>query len=285
MIGWRPITSNPRRAASGDPWRRADLRPPGAVRLGWPYYPRTTSRPDIDPASSSDEDPEQFHLRQGTALLHCLRACRPGNRRAPYGSSRRRDRRVASGTAARLDARDAFKRRNEQVFVLPRNPVIPRRTRSARTGGVRPSLEGRPRWPSRHAPVLGVRPVLRPATTSTHRCLLSTSCRPHQTACPYKGVTKRYGRCAPVIRARRPPGSRLAYDYPPAAGAISRPVAFYNEKLDIDVDGNPAATAEPLLQLNATIAVRPLPRENRYLSDNDIHFYLTLSIRLPVRVG
>lgn len=54
--------------------------------------------------------------------------------------------------------------------------------------------------------------------------------------CPYKGVTTHYW------SAQTPsgvlPDIAWAYDYPlPQAAPIARMMAFYNEKLDITVDG------------------------------------------------
>jgi uncharacterized protein (DUF427 family) len=57
-----------------------------------------------------------------------------------------------------------------------------------------------------------------------------------ETACPYKGVTSGYW--SSVIDGRTHPDIAWAYDFPtrdlaPIAGLV----AFYNEKLDIFLDG------------------------------------------------
>jgi uncharacterized protein (DUF427 family) len=59
-----------------------------------------------------------------------------------------------------------------------------------------------------------------------------------QTACPYKGVTSGYWSVRTGDKVRGHQDLAWAYDYPtrqlqPIAGLI----AFYNEKIDLDVDG------------------------------------------------
>lgn len=68
-----------------------------------------------------------------------------------------------------------------------------------------------------------------------------------QTLCPYKGVTTEYW----SVRVGEAVHQDLAwsYHYPlPAVGAIAGLVAFYNEKVDITVDGVPLA--RPLTQFS-----------------------------------
>lgn len=70
---------------------------------------------------------------------------------------------------------------------------------------------------------------------------------PTQTLCPYKGVTSGYW----SVRSRESVQPDLAwtYHYPlPAVARIAGLVAFYNEKLDILVDG--AALARPQTQFS-----------------------------------
>ncbi len=70
---------------------------------------------------------------------------------------------------------------------------------------------------------------------------------PTQTLCPYKGVTSGYW----SVRVGDSVHADLAwtYHYPlPAVGQIANLVAFYNEKLDIIVDG--AALARPKTQFS-----------------------------------
>ena len=57
-----------------------------------------------------------------------------------------------------------------------------------------------------------------------------------ETLCPYKGVTSQYW----SVRVNGTDHADLAwvYDYPlPAVAPIARMVSFYNEKVDITVDG------------------------------------------------
>ena len=57
-----------------------------------------------------------------------------------------------------------------------------------------------------------------------------------QTLCPYKGVTSQYWSVR--VNGELHADLAWAYDYPlPAVASITRMVAFYNEKLDITVDG------------------------------------------------
>jgi uncharacterized protein (DUF427 family) len=66
---------------------------------------------------------------------------------------------------------------------------------------------------------------------------------PTQTLCPYKGVTSGYWsvRVGQVVH----PDLAWTYHYPlPAVGEIAGLVAFYNEKLEIIVDGAALARAQ-----------------------------------------
>jgi uncharacterized protein (DUF427 family) len=57
-----------------------------------------------------------------------------------------------------------------------------------------------------------------------------------QTLCPYKGVTSGYWSVRVADEVHR--DLAWTYDYPlPAVAPITNMVAFYNEKLDITVDG------------------------------------------------
>jgi uncharacterized protein (DUF427 family) len=70
---------------------------------------------------------------------------------------------------------------------------------------------------------------------------------PTQTLCPYKGVTSGYWsvRVGQTVH----PDLAWTYHYPlPAVGQIAGLVAFYNEKLDIVVDG--AALPRPQTQFS-----------------------------------
>ena len=69
-----------------------------------------------------------------------------------------------------------------------------------------------------------------------------------QTLCPYKGVTSQYwsARVGDAVH----PDLAWTYHYPlPAVAPIAGMVAFYNEKLDIIVDGVSAGSSQDPLQL------------------------------------
>ena len=205
----------------------------------WPYYPQYyVPVEDVDERFLVDEHHEQ-RLRQGTSRRHGLRAGdlnRPGAVRV-FGDD-------AIGGVARTarfdwDALDAWYEEDEQVFVHPRNPYV--RVDALRSHRlVRASLEGITLAESA-TPVLVFETGLptryyfdRTDVLFSHLVPTST-----QTACPYKGVTSDYW----SVRT----GSEVheghqdlawAYDFPtsqllPIAGLV----AFYNEKIDIDVDG------------------------------------------------
>ena len=94
-----------------------------------------------------------------------------------------------------------------------------------------------------------------------------------QTACPYKGVTSGYWSVRTGVEVRDGDlDLAWGYNYPtrpllPITGLV----AFYNEKIDLDVDGLPAATGpNPLLQVSAAIAMR---RANRLPASLAYHFF------------
>ena len=205
----------------------------------WPFYPQYYIPVEhIDPHFLVDEHHAQ-RLRQGTARRHGLRAGgmdRPGTVRI-FGD----DAIDGVGGTARFDwdALDAWYEEDEQVFVHPRNPYV--RVDALRSHRhVRISLEGTTLAES-------ARPVLVFETGLPTRYyfdgtdvdfshLVPTST---QTACPYKGVTSGYWSVQIGEKVRDGDHDLAwAYDFPtrqlsPIAGLV----AFYNEKVDIDVDG------------------------------------------------
>jgi len=203
------------------------------------YYPQYyVPLEDVDMRFLIDEQHEQS-TRQGTARRHGLRAGaadHPGSVRV-FGED------AIAGVAgtARFDwsALDAWYEEDEQVFVHPRNPYVRvDALRSHRHVGV--SLDGITLAQST-APVLVFETGLptryyfdRTDVAFGHLVPSGT-----QTACPYKGVTSGYWsvRLDGTMRDGHQ-DLAWAYDYPtrqllPIAGLI----AFYNEKVDIDVDG------------------------------------------------
>ena len=205
----------------------------------WPYYPQYyIPAEDIDQRFLVDEDHEQ-RLGQGTARRHGLRAGgaeRPATVRV-FGDD------AIDGVAgtARFDwnALDAWYEEDEQVFVHPRNPYV--RVDALRSHRhVRASLDGIT-LAETATPVLVFETGLptRYYFDRTDVDFARLVPAGTQTACPYKGVTSGYWsvRTGDVVRD----GDQdlaWAYDFPtrqllPIAGLV----AFYNEKIDLDVDG------------------------------------------------
>src|SRR5215472_432035 len=205
----------------------------------WPYYPQYyIPVDDIDRRLLVDEQHDQ-RLRQGTARRHGLLAGgldRPGTVRV-FGDDAIAG--VAGTARFDWDALDAWYEEDEQVFVHPRNPYV--RVDALRSHRhVRASIEGITLAES-STPVLVFETGLPTRyyfdrTDVAFEHLVPTST---QTACPYKGVTSGYW----SIRLDSEVSKGMqdlawSYDFPtrqvqPIAGLL----AFYNEKIDLDVDG------------------------------------------------
>ena len=152
-------------------------------------------------------------------------------------------------------ALDAWFEEDEQVFVHPRNPYA--RVDALRsTRPVRVELDGVVLAESVVAGD-GVRDrPADPVLPQPHRGRLRITCVPSDTvtACPYKGTTSGYW----SVRIGEPlhPDLAWAYDFPtrqllPIAGLI----AFYNEKVDIILDGERLERPhDPLLPLDGLTA-------------------------------
>ena len=205
----------------------------------WPYYPQYyIPVEDIDERFLVDEHHEQ-RIREGMARrygLHAGAADRPGAVRV-FGDEAIGG--VAGTARFDWDALDAWYEEDEQVFVHPRNPYV--RVDALRSHRhVRASLDGITLADSA-APVLVFETGLptryyldRTDVDFSHLVPTVT-----QTACPYKGITSGYWsvRIDDEVRDGHQ-DLAWAYDFParqvlPIAGLV----AFYNEKVDIDVDG------------------------------------------------
>jgi uncharacterized protein (DUF427 family) len=224
-----------------------------SARYVWeiPYYPQYyIPLADIDPQFLVDENAEQ-NTRRGTARRYGLRAGDQERRSAVrvYGPGPGAIDGVAGTAHFDWAALDAWFEEDEEVFVHPRSPYS--RVDALRSHRrVRVSLDG-VALAETATPVLVFETGLptryyidRTDVDFTH---LVPS--PTQTACPYKGVTSAYwsvsleaGPGAAGDRPVRPEHRDLAwaYDFPtrqllPIAGMV----AFYNEKLDIELDGRP----------------------------------------------
>jgi uncharacterized protein (DUF427 family) len=202
----------------------------------WPPYPQYyIPVADVAPGVLVDEQHEQ-KLHRGTARRHALQAgdvSRPGAARV-YGDDAMKG---LAGTARfEWDALDAWYEEDEQVFVHPRNPYSRvdalRSTRTARI-----ELDGLVLAES-SSPVLVFETGL-PTRYYLNRTEVNfdrLGPSPTVTACPYKGTTSGYW----SVRAGGTLHKDLAwaYDFPtrqlqPIAGLV----AFYNEKVDVILDG------------------------------------------------
>lgn len=190
---------------------------------------------DVNPAVLVDEGHVE-HLLRGTAKRHGLRvgeAARPGVAHV-YGDG------ALAGLAGTVrfdwDALDAWFEEDEEVFVHPRDPYVRvDALRSSRT--VRVELDGVLLAES-SSPVmvfetgLPTRYYLDRTTVNFDRLVPTETV----SSCPYKGTTSGYwsARIGHEIHAdiawsyRFPTGALL-----PIAGLI----AFYNEKVDLTLDG------------------------------------------------
>ena len=202
----------------------------------WEHYPQYyIPFDDIDPAILVDEQHEQ-KLSRGTARRYGLavgEVSRPAALRL-YGS----DARFALAGRARFewDALDAWYEEDEQVFVHPRDPYT--RVDAVRsTRRVRVELDGTVLAESA-SPVLVFETGLptryylnRTEVDFTHLTPTDTV-----TACPYKGTTSGYWTAQ--VGGASHPDIAWSYDFPtrqllPIVGLV----AFYNEKVDILLDG------------------------------------------------
>jgi uncharacterized protein (DUF427 family) len=202
----------------------------------WPSYPQYyIPLSDVDPGVLVDEQHLQ-RLRRGTARRHGLRVGdvdRPGTARVFTDDTLE----GLAGTV-RFDwtAMDAWFEEDEEVFVHPRNPYARvDALRSTRT--VRIELDG---------VVLAetASPVMVFETGLPTRYYLDRTAVQFEhleptdmvTACPYKGRTSAYWSIR--VGDELYPNLAWAYDFPtrqllPIAGMV----AFYNEKVDVILDG------------------------------------------------
>jgi uncharacterized protein (DUF427 family) len=202
----------------------------------WPNYPQYyIPVADIDAAYLVDEQHES-RLQRGTARRYGLRV---GEVSRPKALRVYTDANVEglTGTARfEWNAFDSWFEEDEEVFVHPRNPYTRvDALRSART--VRIELEGVVLAES-SSPVMLFETGLptryyfnRTAVHFDHLVATDTV-----TSCPYKGTTSGYWSVR--IGEALHPDLAWAYDFPtrdvlPIAGMV----AFYNEKVDIVVDG------------------------------------------------
>lgn len=208
----------------------------------WANYPQYyIPLTDVVPGALVDEDHEQ-RLSRGTARRHGLTA--GGQTRAAAARVYGEDAIAGLQGMVRFewDALDAWYEEDEQVFVHPRNPYV--RVDAIRsTRRVRVELDGVLLAESSSTVMvfetgLPTRYYFN-RTEVNFDALVATDT---QTSCPYKGNTSGYW------SVKTPQGSyedlAWAYDFPtrqlqPITGLL----AFYNEKVDISIDGEPIERA------------------------------------------
>jgi uncharacterized protein (DUF427 family) len=202
----------------------------------WPFYPQyCIPVADVDPAALVPGD-GLVELPHGLARPVGLRG--GGTERPAAGHRYVRSAVPAIVDTVRFDwaALDAWYEEDEQVHVHPRNPYV--RVDALRsTRHVRVELDGVLLAES-SAPVLlfetglPTRHYLDPTAVDTSRLVPSDTVTP----CPYKGRTSRYW----SVRTPRGlyPDLAWCYDHPVAAvSRIAGLVAFYDERVDVIVDG------------------------------------------------
>jgi len=204
----------------------------------WPGYPQYyIPVGDVDADLLVDEH-QQEHLRRGTAHQHGLRVgetSRPGAARVYREDA---DEQLVDTVRFDWAALDTWYEEDEQIFVHPRNPYT--RVDAIRSSRqVRVELEGVV-LAETASPVMAFETGLPtryyiPRTDVHFEHLLSTDT---VTQCPYKGTTTDYWsvRAGGVTH----PDLAWSYDFPtrqllPIAGMV----AFYNEKVDHVLDGQP----------------------------------------------
>jgi uncharacterized protein (DUF427 family) len=204
----------------------------------WPNYPQYyIPLADVDRSLLVDEGHAQ-RLRRGTARRHGLRV---GEISRPSSASVYTDDALEGlKDTVRFDweALDAWFEEDEQVFVHPRNPYARvDALRSTRT--VRVELDGVLLAES-SSPVmvfetgLPTRYYLNRTDVDFARLLPTDTV----TACPYKGTTSGYWSVRTETGTH--PDVAWAYDFPTLALApIAGLIAFYNEKVDLILDGAP----------------------------------------------
>jgi uncharacterized protein (DUF427 family) len=204
----------------------------------WPFYPQfQIPARDVDAAALVDEG-HTHRVSRGEVARMGLRAGgieRPGVGRRYLNSS-------VEGLTGTIrfdwDGLDAWFEEDEEVFVHPRNPYV--RVDALRsTRRVRVELDGVALAES-SAPVMVFETGL-PTRYYVDRSAVDFShLRPSDTvtACPYKGRTSAYW--SVQIDKRSYADLAWSYDFPtrqllPIAGLV----AFYDEKVDVFIDGEP----------------------------------------------
>ncbi|WP_456858314.1 DUF427 domain-containing protein [Geodermatophilus sp. SYSU D00691] len=201
----------------------------------WPYYPQFYV-PLADVAAGVLEDEGVVERRRlGTARRYGVRA---GGQHRPGAAWVPAEGELSDCVHVDWAALDAWFEEDEQVFVHPRNPYSRvDALRSTRT--VRVELDGVLLAES-SSPVLVFETGLPTRYYLPRTALQLDALEPSDTVteCPYKGRTSAYWSVRIGDRLHR--DLAWSYDFPtrqllPIAGLV----AFYNEKVDLVVDGRP----------------------------------------------
>jgi uncharacterized protein (DUF427 family) len=204
----------------------------------WPNYPQYyIPVADVTPGVLVDEDHPQ-KLKRGTTRRQALQV---GEIHRPaaahlYGDD------AASGLAGMVrfewSALDAWFEEDEQVFVHPRNPYA--RVDALRsTRHVQVSLDGLVLADSSSTVMVFETGLpTRYYFNRTEVDLTHLEPSDTETACPYKGRTTGYWSVRSGVTLHE--DLAWAYDFPTLAlQPIAGLIAFYNEKVDLTIDGEP----------------------------------------------
>ena len=202
----------------------------------WPYYPQYyVPIADIDPEILIDEEHGE-HLRRGTARRLGVRVGADERRGVAHHYLESDIDGIAGTVRFDWSALDSWFEEEEQVFVHPRNPYS--RVDALRSGShVRIELDGVVLADSSRT-VMVFETGLPTRYYFDRLDVHVDHLRPSDTvtSCPYKGTTSSYWSVA--IDGSVEPDLAWAYDFPtrqllPIAGLV----AFYNEKVDVILDG------------------------------------------------
>lgn len=202
----------------------------------WPFYPQYVIPVDDVDSDALVQEEKTHQLSRGTVSSVGLRV--GGTHRV--GAGRRyeesRIKQLVGKVRFDWDALDAWFEEDEQVFVHPRNPYVrvdalrsSRRVRVEKDGVVLAESAStvmvfETGLPTRYY-------FDRPAVEFSHLVRSDTV-----TACPYKGRTTAYW--SAQIGDAAYPDLAWSYDFPTAALLpIAGLVAFYDEKVDVFIDG------------------------------------------------
>jgi uncharacterized protein (DUF427 family) len=201
-----------------------------------PYYPAYYfPLADVRPELLEAEDTFEHSPSRGDARVFAINA---GGRRAPAAALRYEDSPIAELRDAihlRWDAIDAWFEEDEEVFTHARDPhtrvdiLASSRLVVVSAEGIRLAESASPRLLFETG--LPVRYYL--PKTHVRMDLLELS--DTVTHCPYKGAAEAWN-----VRLGDTLHEGLAWSYPtplPESQKVAGLIAFYNEKLDIDVDG------------------------------------------------